>query len=64
MSKEILKGLIELVPEEDIETIYRVIIKFIPEDKPLLDEIEAINRANKSIKENGTVSHDAINWDL
>ena len=63
MSKEMLKGLIELVPEEDIETIYKVIIKFIPEDKPLPDEIEAIERANKSIAENGTVPHDAINWD-
>ena len=63
MSKEMLKGLIELVPEEDIETIYKVIIKFIPEDKPLLDEIEAIERANKSIAENGKISHDAINWD-
>lgn len=63
MSKEILKELIELIPEEDIETIYKVIIKFIPEDKPLPDEIEAIERANKSILENGTVSHDSINWD-
>lgn len=63
MSKEILKELIELIPEEDIDTIYKVIIKFIPEDKPLPDEIEAIKRANKSIMENGTVSHDAVDWD-
>ena len=63
MSKEMLKGMIELVPDEDIETIYNVIIKFIPEDVPLPDEIEAIERANKSIMENGTISHDAINWD-
>lgn len=63
MSKEMLKGLIELVPEEDIETIYKVVVKFIPEDEPLPDEIKAIERANKSIAENGTVSHDAINWD-
>ena len=63
MSKEILKGLIELVPDEDIDTIYKVIVKFIPEDKPLPDEIEAIERANKSIEKNGTISHDAINWD-
>lgn len=57
-----LKGLLDLVPDEDIETIYRVIIKFIPEDEPLPDEIEAIERANMSIKKNGTVSHDEINW--
>lgn len=37
--------------------------KFIPEDAPLLDEIEAIERANRSIAENGTIPHDTINWD-
>lgn len=63
MSKEMLKGMIELVPDEDIETIYNVIVKFIPEDAPLPDEIEAIERANRSIAENGTISHEAINWD-
>ena len=63
MSKEMLKGMIELVPDEDIETIYNVIVKFIPEDAPLPDEIEAIERANRSIAENGTISHDAIKWD-
>lgn len=55
--------MIELVPDEDIETIYNVIVKFIPEDVPLPDEIEAIERANRSIAENGTIPHEAINWD-
>ena len=32
MSKEALKNIIDLVPDEDIETLYRVVIKFIPED--------------------------------
>jgi hypothetical protein len=63
MSKEMLKGLIELVPEEDIETIYKFVVKFIPEEEPFPDEVEAIARANKSIAENGTIPHDAINWD-
>lgn len=44
-----LKGLIELVSEEDIETLYNVVVKFIPENVPLPDEIEAIERADKSI---------------
>ena len=43
MTKEMLKGLIELVSEEDIETLYNVVVKFIPE--------------------NGTVPHDAVDWD-
>ena len=63
MSKEALKTLIELVPDEDIETLSRVIIKFVPEVKPERDEIEAILDGRRDRKENGTVSHDEINWD-
>ncbi|MCM1134699.1 MAG: hypothetical protein NC400_03895 [Clostridium sp.] len=63
MSREMLKGMIGLVPDEDIETIYNVILKFIPEDVPLPDEVEAIERANRSIAENGTIPHEAIEWD-
>ena len=63
MSKEMLKGMVELVPDEDIETIYKVIVKFIPVDAPLPDEIESIERSNKSIAENGTIPHEAIKWD-
>lgn len=63
MTKEMLKGLIELVSEEDIETLYNVVVKFIPENVPLPDEIEAIERADKSIAKNGTGPHDAVDWD-
>ena len=63
MTKEMLKGLIELVSEEDIETLYNVVVKFIPENVPLPDEIEAIERADKSIAKNGTVPNDAVDWD-
>lgn len=60
MTKEMLKGLIELVSEEDIETLYNVVVKFIPENVPLPDEIEAIERADKSIAKNGTVPHEPL----
>lgn len=63
MSKETLKGLIDLLEEQDTETIFRVLIRFIPEAEPLPDEIEAIKRANESIEKNGTIPHEAINWD-
>ena len=63
MTKEMLKGLIELVSEEDIETLYNVVVKFIPENVPLPDEIEAIERADKCIAKNGTVPLDAVDWD-
>lgn len=63
MSKELLKGLIELVPDEDIDILYKVIIKFIPEAEPEADEIKAILEGRKDREMNGTISHDMINWD-
>ena len=61
MSRETLKGLIELIPEKDIDTIYKVIIKFIPEEKPLPDEVEAIAEAKADTSP--TIPHNAINWE-
>lgn len=63
MSKEMLKGLIDLIDEKDTETIFRVLVRFVPEDKTLPDEIEAIQRANESISKEGTVPFDAVNWE-
>lgn len=63
MSREMIKDLIEFIPEKDIETVYRLIVKFLPEDEPLPDELEAITAANDSIKKYGTIPHEAINWD-
>lgn len=63
MSKETLKNLIELVPENDIDVLYRVIVKFIPEKKPEPDEIEALLEGRKDRAENGTIPHEAIDWD-
>ncbi len=63
MSKEMLKNLIELVPEDEIDVLYKVIIKFIPEVEPEPDEIEAILEGRKDRAEHGTIPHDAINWD-
>ena len=63
MSKDTLKGLIDMIDEKDVETIFQVLIRFVPEDVPTPDEMEAIERANKSIEEEGTIPHDAIDWD-
>ena len=63
MSKEMLKGLIDLIDEADIEIIFRVLVRYVPEDKTMPDEVEAIARANRSIAENGTMAYVAVNWD-
>lgn len=61
MSKEVIKGLIDLIPEEDIDTIYKVIIKFIPEVIPDEEEIRAILEAKADTSP--TVSHEDIDWE-
>lgn len=61
MSKEVIKGLIDLIPEEDIDTIYKVIIKFIPEVKPEDDEVRAILEAKADTSP--MVSHEDIDWE-
>lgn len=63
MSKDILHGLIDMIPESDAETIYNVLLKFIPSDKPENDELKAISFADSSIASEGTVPMDSINWD-
>lgn len=63
MSKEALKNLIELVPDEDIDLLYKVVIKFVPEVEPEPDELQALFNGRKDRLENGTIPHDAINWE-
>ncbi len=63
MSREALKEMIDIIDEKDINIIFQLLIRFIPEDEPLPDEVKAITRANESIAEFGTVSMDDIDWD-
>ena len=63
MKKEILKSLIDLIDDNDTETIFRVLIRFVPEDVPLPDESEAITSVNQSLNTYETVSHEDVNWD-
>lgn len=61
MSRDSLKCLVDMIPEEDIETIYRVLIRFVPEDNPTQEEIKAIAAAKAD--KSPTTPHEAINWD-
>jgi hypothetical protein len=61
MSKEIVKSLIDLVPDADMDVIYKIVVKFIPEATPEPDELEAIAEAKADTSP--TVPHEAINWD-
>lgn len=58
-----LHQLIDIVDNSEIELIYRLLMKFIPEDSPLPDEVEAI-RAGMEEKARGEyINSNDINWD-
>lgn len=63
MGKQTLHGLIDLLPESDTDTIYKILLKFIPTEEPLPDEIEAIRKGHEE-KASGEVENlDNIDWD-
>jgi hypothetical protein len=62
MSRETIKTLIDLVPEEDVEILYELIVKFIPESLPEPDEIEAIEDGRRDMLENGAVADEDVDW--
>lgn len=62
MSKAALHNLIDMLNETDAETIYKVLIKFIPGVKPLDDEIEAIHQAEADIKNGDVFDLSSVNW--
>lgn len=63
MTKELLKGLIELVPDDEIDTLSKVVVKFVPEVEPLPDELEVLEKArNARLSGEEYVSHETINW--
>lgn len=63
MNRQALHALVDIVDDTEIETLYRVLIKFVPEDTPTFDEIKAINEAHSQLKKGEYVSHEDINWD-
>ena len=45
MSRDTLRGLVEIVDEKEIDTACRILLKFVEEDAALPDEVEAIREA-------------------
>lgn len=61
-------SLMEILPEADqnfaLEFIKKLVIAWDPDfTKVTSTERHALEKAEKDISENGTISHDAINWD-
>ncbi|MCL2811311.1 MAG: hypothetical protein FWD25_05405 [Clostridia bacterium] len=62
-TRQQLHTLVDIVDEVGLDTLYNVMIRFIPEDDPLPDEIAAHAAAMDEFRRGETVSDADINWD-
>ena len=48
MSREMLKNMVDMIPEKDIEKIYRVLVRFVPEYEPTPEQLELFCKFTKA----------------
>lgn len=62
MSRDSILDLARLIPDEDLDVIYRILVKFVPDDVLLPEDIIALEEAENDIKNGNLYSHDEV-WD-
>ena len=60
MSRQQLHTLIDTIDEKDIDLLQALLLKFIPSDIPLPDEIEAIKQGEADFKNKDIYTHDEV----
>ena len=60
MSKDMLKNLIDVVDEREIDTIFRILIRFIKEEAILPDEAESYVAACRDREKGNIFSHEEV----
>lgn len=60
MSRDTLRGLVEIVDEKEIDTVCRILLKFVEEDEATPDEVEAIREARQEIERGEIFSHEEV----
>ena len=60
MSRDTLHHLVEIVDEKEIETVYRILLKFVAEDAAAPDEMEAIQEARQDIANGDLYTHEEV----
>ena len=63
IQRKYLHDLLDIVDKSELETLYHILIKFVPYDTPAEDEIEAINIGEKAIANGEFVNINDIDWD-
>jgi len=62
VNRKQLHDLIDVVDDSEINVIYHLLTKFIPEDTPTTEEINAIQIGRESIARGEVTRHDDIDW--
>ena len=63
ISREQLHEMVDAVDTAEYDVVYHVLSKFIREDFPTQDEIDAIKVGREDFRLGHTVRHEDINWD-
>ena len=62
VTRQQLHLLVDSVEEKGLETLFNVMVRFIPEDTPLPDELESHIVAVEQYRRGDFVRHEDINW--
>jgi len=62
LTRQTLHDLVDIVDPSEFDIIYRLLVKFIPEDDALPDEIEAMRLAETEIANGETIPYDDVDW--
>ena len=60
MSRETLHSLVDIVDEKEIDTAYRILLKFVEEDVAAPDEVEAIRESKQDIASGDLYTHEEV----
>ena len=60
MSRTTLKNLVDLVDEREVDTVCKILIRFIREDAILPDEVKSLESARRDRMEGDVLSHEEV----
>ena len=60
MSRNTLKSLVDLVDEREVDTVCKILIRFIREDAILPDEVRSLEAARHDRMEGNVLSHEEV----
>ena len=61
-NRQKLHALVDIVDETGLDTLYNVMIRFVPDDVATPDEVEAIEQARAEFARGEFVREDEIKW--